>query len=485
MGSRVAGGSVVESFMADDTKVPSGKVEALKRADGTPYYRARITLADDSRVRVDVPAKYSTPAGGKTARERAELYAAAAQEREDDTGELLTKKRAKGAVVMMSQAETCAQYFTRWNEARRVRTPRQAKADESVFRLWLDDRIGATPIATVTRQQLIDLSHALDVLAAKGEAFGEKRARNIFSVASAMFRDAYTSKDSSLRVLAANPMCDVPWPERGGRSALKQMLFPAELLALASCPETPLVRARLYVVTLYTATRAAEARILATSHVDLEHGSVRILGADDPTARKATGKASVKSTKGGKSRLVTLEATLAPLLAAMVAEAGAGARLFPDRPAGTPKGNQWRKATEDYIPGPDGEYGLCGTFKRDLRRALAWARIAERPELFDESDRKASLSIRFHDLRASGITWRHARRDNPAAILQECGHEDQATNEIYIRALRGLAPADLFPVLPARLLGEPGPSLAKFAGRPQKHRQIVGAEGFEPPTSTV
>jgi integrase len=123
---------------------------------------------------------------------------------------------------------------------------------------------------------------------------------------------------------------------------------------------------------------------------------------------------------------------------------------------------------------------MCGMFKRDLRRALTWAGIAERPELFDDSDRRASLSIRFHDLRASGITWRHARRDNPAAILQECGHEDQATNEIYIRALRGLAPTDLFPALPARL------SLVNGVNRnPQKPRKLVGAEGLEPPTSTV
>jgi hypothetical protein len=53
----------------------------------------RIGLADGARVRVDVPEKYSTPAGGRTAEERAELYALAAQEREDETGELLAKRK--------------------------------------------------------------------------------------------------------------------------------------------------------------------------------------------------------------------------------------------------------------------------------------------------------------------------------------------------------------------------------------------------------
>jgi integrase len=169
----------------------------------------------------------------------------------------------------------------------------------------------------------------------------------------------------------------------------------------------------------------------------------------------------------------------------MIREIGDG-RLFPDRPANTPKGNQWRAAVTDYIPGPDGEYGLAGQFKRDLRTALEWAGFPIRPELFDDSDRTASISIRFHDLRASGVTWRHARRDNPEAI---CGHEDASTNQIYIRALRGLRPDELFPALPERLLGDIQGNRPDFAQTPKPGTgiidKIVGAEGFEPPTSTV
>ena len=284
-------------------------------------------------------------------------------------------------------------------------------------------------------------------------------------------------------MLDVNPMADVPWPERSTTQALKQLLFPREFLALVSCPDVPVVRARLYAVTLFTTTRAAEVRVFDCAHFDLVHGSVQILMSDDPTTRKATGATSAtKSTKGGKARLTTLEANLSPLVAAMASELDGAGRLFPDRPKNTPKGNQWRPATAQYIPGPDGEYGVCGTFKRDLRAALDWAGIPVRPELFDDSDRRASLSIRFHDLRASGITWRRARRDNPAAILQECGHEDQATNEIYIRALRGLSPAELFPALPARLLG-PGnekPRESPIGSKPpHKDRYFVGAEGLE------
>jgi integrase len=380
------------------------------------------------------------------------------------------------------QPETCADYFKRWNKARAAKSPRQASADENAFRLHVADQIGALPILGITRERLIEFSHHLDTIAAKGEAFGAKRARNIFSTVAAMFRDAFESKDRALRVLTTNPMANVPWPERSASKALKQMLFPAEFLALVSCPDVPIVRARLYSVCLYTATRAAEVRVLDASHFDLKHGSVQILMSDDPITRKATGSTSAtKSTKSGKARLASLEPSLAPVVAAMIKELGGTGRLFPERPKGLPQANQWRPASEGYIPGPDGAYGLCGMFKKDLRTALKWAGIEERPELFDDSDRSASLSIRFHDLRASGITWRHARRDNATEILQECGHEDQATNAIYIRALRGLAAADLFPPLPERLAG----SVNRVNRNPRNTGKVVGAEGLEPPTSTV
>jgi hypothetical protein len=50
-----------------------GYVEPRRRANGALYFLARIWLADGSRERVKVPLAYCKPAGGRTARERAEL----------------------------------------------------------------------------------------------------------------------------------------------------------------------------------------------------------------------------------------------------------------------------------------------------------------------------------------------------------------------------------------------------------------------------
>jgi hypothetical protein len=121
----------------------------------------------------------------------------------------------------------------------------------------------------------------------------------------------------------------------------------------------------------------------------------------------------------------------------MLKERDGNSRLFPDRPAGMPKGNQHSRQPVDYIPGTS---NACEMLRRDLFHALKWADIKVRPELEDGSDLRASQPIRFHDLRARGITWRHARGDNPALIRQECAHEDERTKEIYIRRHREFRP---------------------------------------------
>ncbi len=352
-----------------------------------------------------------------------------------------------GGFVPGSRSLTVNEFFKIWVESRRPRFPNQVDSDESAFRLWIAPELGTLPMSGTTRDRLIAFSHYLDVKAAEGVDFGAKRARNIFSVVAAMFRDAHESKDPKIRILDSNPCEDVPWPEMPEGDPLHQMLYPREFLALVACPDVPIVRARFYATSLYTTTRVGEARVLECHHVDVDNRLVKIIKAQDNGKGK---RGRHKLTKSGMSRITTLEESLVPLLAGMIEERDGRGRLFPDRPADLPKGNQHARQAVEYIPGTS---KVCEVFRRDLLAALKWAEIKVRPELTDDSDLRASQPIRFHDLRASGITWRHARGDNPALIRQECGHEDERTNEIYIRRLRELRPAELFPELPERLLG--------------------------------
>ena len=88
---------------------------------------------------------------------------------------------------------------------------------------------------------------------------------------------------------------------------------------------------------------------------------------------------------------------------------------------------------------------------RDLRANLIAAGV-RRAELFAE-DRTRSR-IRFHDLRATGITWMAIRGDDPLKIKQRAGHRSLSTTERYIRVAEELRAGfgDVFPRLPAALV---------------------------------
>ena len=165
----------------------TGCVEPFKRADGTTYYRARIRLADDSRVRVDVPPQYATPAGGMSGRERAELYAAALQEREDETGELL-EKRAKVAPGAGTVSPWFGEYYKaaeRGAVGRKNRGKPQSSIDarRSRFETWIEPAVGALPMASVTAADLRRIVQQLD------EAVLRRRLVAIYSDSSILWRN--------------------------------------------------------------------------------------------------------------------------------------------------------------------------------------------------------------------------------------------------------------------------------------------------------
>ncbi len=318
-------------------------------------------------------------------------------------------------------------------------------------------RLGPLPMRALDRERLLDFVHSLDQ-DVRDDRIGAKTAENIWYTIRAMLRKASRSKNRALRVLDFDPTQGVPPPDPDSAGdKQKQMLFPDEFLALLSCEDVPVARARLYAVALLAHARSAELRALSwdDGSIDIEHRSIRITKQEQrDRSAKATNAMILTATKGKKAREVTIEETLVPLLEAMRTEAGGEGRVFPDMPRG------------------DGEYGVCNLFHRDLERAGI-----DRPELLHATP--TSLACRFHDLRASGITWRAARGDSPHARRQEAGHEDQATNDLYLRKLRTLYGANLFPELPARLFAPPPPArvtsrkevAAKWPQWPQKRAQ--------------
>ena len=229
-----------------------------------------------------MPESYSRPAGGRTGRERAELYALARQEREDETGELFEARKKRKADQAKQHderhGETCTRYFGRFLEHRQaIGKVRRGRDLESAWDVWIAPEIGSKPIAGITRDNVEDVRDALDNAVAERKKEGGRaglsgaRARNVWSVLTSMMKEASTSKCRDLRVRADNPCSTVQPPDRTDTKS-KTFVYPAEFLRLASCERVPREWRELYAVACYLYLRPGELRALLWTDVDFDAG---------------------------------------------------------------------------------------------------------------------------------------------------------------------------------------------------------------------
>ena len=189
------------------------------------------------------------------------------------------------------------------------------------------------------------------------------------------------------------------------------------------CPAIPLERRCFYAVAVYCYTRPGEVlAFLGGRSIDLKH--VR----SGSTAPSTTSSAC--STNGPNRRQPALRsrARTAPLLDQMWAERPKpGTLLFP-------------RFTH-----------LAEVLREDLMKAGV-----KRASLHVR--RQGSQPIRFHDLRATGITYMAIRGDSDQDVRERAGHADFETTLLYIRrghlALSSAAIGRPYAALPACVLGE-------------------------------
>ena len=319
--------------------------------------------------------------------------------------------------------DTCDTWADRWFEDRELRGLSSAVDDRGRWRNWISPSLGSLPMrdGAITKGHIEDLVEHLDRSVFAGD-ISWKTASNIWVLASKAFKDAVNSKTRSLRVLTVNPALGVRGPEQGAEKAL-QYLTPAEFLRLVSCTALPLHFRRACVLAVYLLVRASELVPLACDAIDLEAGVVTVHTALDKQ-RKA------KSTKTKRTRRVPIEPPLRPLLTQMYREVNGKGRIVP--------------------------LGVGLHLARDLRKYLLVAGITRSELHTSDATRRA---IRFHDLRATGITWHAINGLDALKIMARSGHETYSTMQGYVREAEVLAAAgtfgQVFPPLPLEALGVP------------------------------
>jgi integrase len=342
-----------------------------------------------------------------------------------------------------SAAETVEGYAKRWLDDREGRVS-SIRNDRSRLRDHVMPTLGSLDASKFTRDDVEKLRDVLDAKITKSE-LSWKTVECVWTLVTSMCGDMVNAKKRELRTRVDNPCRDVKPPERGNRKA-KQYLYPSEFLAFVTCDRVPLRWRRAVALAIYTYTRDAELRELRwAGDVDLGHGVLSITRALD----RHTG--AVKSTKSGETRRFSLEPNLLPLLRVLHERAGGAGHVF----------------------------SIDAThFSRTFRRWLTEAGVT-RAELHKGT--ATSKAITWHDLRATGATWMAVRGDDPLKIKQRCGHASFSTTEIYIREAEAVREGfgDVFPELPACLLGIAPESPRAIAGSRSSQKKALPGAGHE------
>lgn len=372
---------------------------------GVMQWHARITLADGSRSR-PIPLDPSIP---EDDREHAKTCAR----------DVSARWRARGG-VREEVRETVDEYAKRWLEARegRIASVRDNRGHLVGHILPI---IGTHDMCAVTSKQIEDVVAALDRKVRAGE-LSSKSAKNIWGTCTKLFDDATHAKPAEgLRCLPRDPTDGVRGPDDDGADKLLQFLYPSEVSKFLACTRVPRAWRRNLAIAIYLCIRDGEQRALKWPAVDLEHGVVTVAETFDK--RK---KVDREGTKSGRARIVPIRPELLPLLKAMHEDARG-------------KGHVCKMPSD-----------------RDMARGLRlWLEHAgvTRHELF--ADTKVNKALRWHDARATGLTWLAVEGKGPTEIRDVAGHTQTSMTDRYMRnaaILRSGRFGEPFPALPPGLI---------------------------------
>jgi len=285
-------------------------------------------------------------------------------------------------------------------------------------RKWVLPRIGHRPIASITRAELESLVGWLDRAIRDGD-LAAKTARNVWAECTAAFGVAASAKrDTGLRVRDDDPSDGIAPPEKG-LEASGQILRPAELVALLSCPDVPIGRRHVYAVGAYTAMRQGEIRGLRVRDIDLDARRINV------TRQNKNGKEKER-TKMGRARVVQIEPHLYPLLAALCEG----------------------RSPDAVLVHVSRDNRCAALLRKDLKKAKV-----TRAELFKSTD--TTRQINFHMLRNTCGVHMALRGDSPHEVQWRMGHATAVMTENYIAEARYEAGPNFgtpLPPLPVELI---------------------------------
>jgi integrase len=409
------------------TKPATGTAEWLPTKGGR--YVARISVPGAmSRIREEMLDEQGQPlftnkAKDKTAAQRwAREFSSAVR---DTSAPMPDRVRLETKVAAFGAEWTSGRLYRKHGEVKRLKIKKSADDDVRRLEQHVYPYLGQMTVAAVTEEN-VEQAFAKAWVAYKkryGKEPSQGTKRQVYMVTHRLF-------DLSIRpgrLRKDNPVTDDLLPSKG-RSKIYSYLYPSELLLLLKCVAIPIERRVYYALATYTGLRKGSIRVNAQkkdddddsdfqlenylwSSIDLKHFTIMsLVNKNDAPQMFAQSDFELVGV-----------ASLIELL------------------------RRWR----EYCGWPSDSTPVIKTLycKRKaeaeaLRKDLLCAGV-HRGVLFNNTDKIQAL--RFHDLRATFVTWAKRAGKGDGWITDRTGHITKEIMDRYNRAARSLADLNLDP----------------------------------------
>jgi integrase len=371
-------------------------------------WHAKISLVDDQRIRVKLQTKagrWLDQRGSDEALAREMSAALSAQMRSDAYAHKQRVMHARVTVEDFGEMWTEGKLFEKYGEVRGLKVKKSASDDRNRLRKNIYPYIGKKAVADVTEDDVQDALARAAAKAAKerGKPWRQSQKRHVYQVTRRLFDLAI--KPGKLR--KDNPV-SIDLLPRKDPPKLYAFLYPNELLKLLACTDVPLARRVYYAMAVYTGLRKGSLRVFTRRSLDFEHNAITSL-----VSKTGIGQmfAQADPFLPGLASLMTLLQQYCELR---------GIDAVSIQPIVSPvdlgcKRNGEAKALRD-----------------DLRLAGITREL-----LFTQTDTVEPL--RFHDLRATFVTWARRAGKGDGWISDRTGHITKEMMNRYDRGARVLA----------------------------------------------
>jgi integrase len=371
------------------------------KGTGTAEWRnghlwARVSLPDGTRPRYRLCAEACDCHELSEARLLDRCTAVSERVRAKVAAELAAGEKAarerRLTVQQFGELWTSGELLKRFGEVKGLRAKASAKDDEYRLKRYVYPEIGGLCVADVTEQ---------DIERVMASTTRRKRGKRPLRQASRYQLYQVMRRLFDLAIRPGRLREDSPVSEylRPGRDSHKLFgyLYPSELLTLLKSSEVPIGRRVLYALAVYTGLRTGSLYALTWAGVDFDHGTLTSL-----------------HSKTGLPQLFEIPATLLDLLARWFEFQGRPAKAI-----NVVQGIEVRAEREAMA----------------LRDDLAAAGVTRHAA--GEADNVQPL--RFHDLRATFVTWAMRQGRGDGWISDRTGHLTPEMRGRYARAARVLA----------------------------------------------